>query len=497
MEKSIVQGAGEESGPKSQGFQIHIDKPELIFKALQDGVSGELGTHLLQDPLREIKIKATKEPNGFNLVAKIRLSLGASMDRGIHERDLIKTIVGEYPEAKERGGNYIIQLADKTQLVIGRGSVGLDEIMISTGCVEDFIDKSIQLVPEPKLENEEFNRATTSFIGFVEKAVDKIYEIDKKDSPDEIMTLHSPKQGMNGGLGGLGGLFGETKTPEELLGKIAVEKPNVTFEQIGGLGGAKREVQGLAFALKNPELYLKWETKPPKGIILFGEPGTGKTLLAKALASQADAQFFHVKSSDIASKWYGDSEKIVSSIFELANQSEKKTIIFFDEIDAIAPFREGAHEATHRVISTLLENMDGMASNNNVMVVASTNRLNSIEPALLRAGRFDRWVEAPLPDEEGRKQIFTIHMNIAQEIAKRELFNNVNLEVLVSKTEKLSGADISELIRRTLEEKVRQEGMGNGVNLVSTEDVLKELENYEKIRKTRKQMGFVPQEKEK
>ena len=149
--------------------------------------------------------------------------------------------------------------------------------------------------------------------------------------------------------------------------------------------------------MKNPELYRKWGTKPPKGIILYGDPGTGKTLLAKALASQAEARFFHVEASDVASKWYGESEKMVKDIFRLASRNGDKTIIFFDEIDAIAPPREGAHEATQRVVSTLLENMDGIASHDNVMVVASTNRLESIDPALLRPGRFDRWVEVPLP----------------------------------------------------------------------------------------------------
>jgi proteasome regulatory subunit len=128
------------------------------------------------------------------------------------------------------------------------------------------------------------------------------------------------------------------------------------------------------------------------------------------------------------------------------------------------------------------------------MVVASTNRLDSIEPALLRAGRFDRWVEAPLPDEEGREQIFSIHMKKAEEIAQKELFSDVNLDVLVSKTQELSGADVAEIIRRALEEKVRQEGMGNHVESVITQDIANQLEGYEKIRRVRKQMGFISAE---
>lgn len=278
---------------------------------------------------------------------------------------------------------------------------------------------------------------------------------------------------------------------------MEIQRPDVKFENIGGQIEAKKEIQGLAFALKNPELYKKWGTNPPKGIILYGPPGTGKTLMAKALASQAKARFFHVEASDIASKWYGESEQIVKSIFDLAGQNGENTIIFFDEIDAIAPQREGAHEATQRVVGTLLENMDGMASRNNVMVVASTNRLNSIEPALLRAGRFDRWVEVPLPDEEGRKQIFNIHMSKAENIAGRSLFSGVNLDAIVPNTEKSSGADIAEIIRRALEEKVRQEGMGQDTGIVTTEDILRVLKNYERVGEMKRTMGFARPQQEK
>jgi transitional endoplasmic reticulum ATPase len=322
----------------------------------------------------------------------------------------------------------------------------------------------------------------------VEDAVKIVCASFEKSVPDETLILHPPAQEINGKK------FSESSsqmTPDALKGKIEIEKPNVKFDDIGGQSGAKKEIEGLAFALKNPDLYKKWGTKPPKGIILYGPPGTGKTLIAKALASQADARFFHVEASDIASKWYGESEQIVKSIFELANGTGENTIIFFDEVDAIAPERKGSHEATHRVVSTLLENMDGMASNNNVMVVASTNRLDSIDPALLRAGRFDRWVEVPLPDEEGRKQIFGIHMNKAGEVAGRNLFDNVNLDAIVPKAEKSSGADIAEIIRRTLEEKVRQEGMGMQPGEVTTEDILREMKNYERVKETKRTMGFL------
>lgn len=212
--------------------------------------------------------------------------------------------------------------------------------------------------------------------------------------------------------------------------------------------------------------------------------------MAKALASQAEARFLHVEASDIASKWYGESEKIVKSIFDLAASYGEPTIIFFDEVDAVAPQREGAHQATQRTVSTLLENMDGMTANPNVMVVASTNRLESVDSALIRAGRFDRWVEVPLPDEEGRKQILDIHMRKAEEVAGRSLFHQISSDTVVSAMERTSGADIAEIIRRVLEEKVRQEGMGQEATDVSTEDILREIKGYEKVRETKRRLGF-------
>jgi len=131
-----------------------------------------------------------------------------------------------------------------------------------------------------------------------------------------------------------------------------------------------------------------------------------------------------------------------------------------------------------------------------VMVVASTNRLNSIDPALVRAGRFDRWVEVTLPDEEGRKQILEIHMAKAQEVAGRTLFADVNLDIIVPKTEKSSGADLAEIVRRALEEKVRQEGTGVETGPVTTEDILREIQGYERTREVRKSIGFRPPQTE-
>ncbi len=261
---------------------------------------------------------------------------------------------------------------------------------------------------------------------------------------------------------------------------IEVENLDVTFDQIGGQDNAKREIEGVSFALSNPDAYKKWGTKPPKGVLLYGPPGTGKTLLAKALASSADARFLHVKASDMASMWYGESEILIQRIFDAAN-SGGKTIIFFDEIDSIVPSREGQHEATQRVVGTILQNIDGIGSNDNVIIVASTNRKQQIDPAMLRAGRLDKLVEVPPPTNDGRKQILNIHMAKADQLAERSMFMGVDTEELAKKTPGFTGADIEEIIRRTLEEKLRLEEKGENPDPeVSTRDILNEISKYER-----------------
>lgn len=492
-----------EGEQKPKGFQVKVESPDLVFGAIERSVSGELGKHLLESPIDEVSVELQAGKDTFNLLGEVSLDFEARHQRNVSDKTIRKLVAQRFvkhnPDGKivERGGNFIVTASRGTKLVLGEKSVGLDDILISTGLATQLIDEPLQIVPAPPSKRESYDVTMADFIDVFKATVEEAYKADGgKIPPDEELVLRPPKIGTNGRKGRGEGFFGDIKTPDQLLGKLEIGKPDVKFEDVGGQEQAKREIQGIAFALKNPELYKKWGTKPPKGIILYGPPGTGKTLMAKALASQADARFFHVEASDIASKWYGESEQIVKSIFELAGNTGENTIIFFDEMDAIAPQREGSHEATHRVVSTLLENMDGLASRNNVMVVASTNRLESIEPALLRAGRFDRWVEVPLPDEEGRKQIFNIHMKKAQDVAGRDLFNTVNLEAIISKTEKSSGADIAEIIRRALEEKVRQEGTGLQPGEITTEDILKEIKNYERVRETKRAMGFItPPEK--
>lgn len=480
---------GERTPPK--GFSIKVENPDLIFEAIRNGVSGEIGKHLLKNPISGVSAEIESNGDTFNLIGTIQLDPIASMKSRVDQKEIFQNVVQRFmqtnPEGQmtERGGNFIMTASRGTKLVFSN-ELGLSWLYLTTGLVRVGLSsyKGTQLIPAPGATAENFSTAINDFNDVLKVFVEETYRAYGQTTlPDEELVLRPPKVRANGMKGMGKKLFGGTETPKELLDRIEIEKPDIRFEDIGGQAEAKKEIQGLAFALKNPKLYRKWGTKPPKGIILHGPPGTGKTLMAKALASQADARFLHVSTSDIASKWYGESEQIVKTIFELASQDVGNTIIFFDEIDAIAPKREKSHEATHRALSTFLESMDGMSSHENVMVVASTNMLDAIDPALLRAGRFDRWVEVPLPDAEGRKQIFNIHMAIAEKIAGRKLFQEIDTKELAEKTDKFTGADIAETIRRTLEEKVRLEGtLSHEPEIVSTEDIKTRLFFYEKKR---------------
>ena len=186
--------------------------------------------------------------------------------------------------------------------------------------------------------------------------------------------------------------------------------PAVTYEDIGGIKPIIDKVREMIeLPLRHPELFEKLGVEPPKGVLLYGPPGTGKTLLAKAVANESGANFISISGPEVTSKWYGESEKKIRDIFDEAEKNAP-SIIFIDEIDALAPKREEVTgEVERRMVSQLLTCMDGLKKRGKTIVIAATNRVNSIDPALRRAGRFDREIEFPVPDRNGRLEIFKIH----------------------------------------------------------------------------------------
>lgn len=216
--------------------------------------------------------------------------------------------------------------------------------------------------------------------------------------------------------------------------------PEITYEDIGGLKEEVKKIREMVeIPMKHPEIFQKLGIEAPKGVLLHGPPGTGKTLLAKAVANESDANFILLNGPEIMSKYYGESEKKIRNIFEDAEKTAP-TIIFIDEIDAIAPKREEtAGEVERRVVSQILTMMDGLKSRGRVIVIGATNRINSIDPALRRPGRFDREIEISVPGKEGRLSILKIHTR------GMPLMKDVKLNEIASMTHGFVGADLESL----------------------------------------------------
>ena len=225
--------------------------------------------------------------------------------------------------------------------------------------------------------------------------------------------------------------------------EVSDEKiPEINYEDIGGLTEEIKKIREMVeIPMKHPEIFDKLGVQPPRGVLLHGPPGTGKTLLAKAVANESDANFILLNGPEIMSKFYGESEKKIRDIFEEAEKTAP-TIIFIDEIDAIAPKREEVTgEVERRVVSQLLTMMDGLKSRGKVIVIGATNRVNALDPALRRPGRFDRELEISVPGKEGRLAVLKIHTR------GMPLNKNVKLEEIANLTHGFVGADIEALTK--------------------------------------------------
>lgn len=234
--------------------------------------------------------------------------------------------------------------------------------------------------------------------------------------------------------------------------EVFIENPDVSWDEVGGLESVKRELQeAVEWPMKYPTLYSKLGHRMPRGILLHGPSGTGKTLMAKAVATESEANFISVRGPELLSKWVGESERGIREIFRRARQASP-CVIFFDEIDSIAPIRGvgGETAVTERVVSQLLTELDGIESLHGVVVLAATNRADMIDTALLRPGRFDKIILVPLPDKEGRKKILEINTKeipVIRESMVNSMKNPdyVDIDKIAEATDGMSGADVASI----------------------------------------------------
>ena len=228
------------------------------------------------------------------------------------------------------------------------------------------------------------------------------------------------------------------------LREVLIQTPNVTWDDVGGLESLKEELrEAIEWPIKHKDAFDYVGVETPKGILLHGPTGTGKTLIAKAVAKMTESNFISIKGPELLSKWVGESEKGVREIFRKARLAAP-CIIFLDEVDALVPRRGGSSDShvTENVVSQILTEIDGLEELHNVLIIGATNRLDIVDPAILRPGRFDRIIEVPLPDAKGRSNIFKIHTK------KKPLAKDVDLEKIVERTDGFSGADIAAIANR-------------------------------------------------
>lgn len=269
--------------------------------------------------------------------------------------------------------------------------------------------------------------------------------------------------------------------------EVLIEKPDVSWTDIGGMEEIKQKLEeAIEWPLKNPEVFKRMGVKPPKGILLYGAPGTGKTLLAKAVAKESEANFILVNGPALLSKWVGESEKAVREIFRKARQTAP-TILFFDEIDSLAPRRGGMSDDARtgeRVVNQILTEMDGLEALNDVIILAATNRPDIVDPALLRPGRFDRIIMASVPNEKAREKIFEVHTK------NMPLEKDIKIKDLAKKTEGYVGADIEGVCREAAMLALREDINAKKIKMKHFEQALDEVKPSvdKEIEKTYKEL---------
>ncbi len=277
----------------------------------------------------------------------------------------------------------------------------------------------------------------------------------------------------------------------EDLPEVEVVTPELSLDEIGGLEQVKKSLRDIAISFQHPEVMEKWGAKRPQGVLLYGEPGTGKTMLARALANEIGAEMWALQSTDIYDAWLGKSEQSIKKIFDHARSHKGRLIIFFDEFDSIVGTADtptsGGDRARNAVAGIFKQEMNTLAQDNpNVLIVAATNNLDGIDPALVRSGRFDHKVYVPMPDEDARQQIVsTVVANsiLRQETEDFRVFgDDLNVVKLATETDGMSGADITEIFRRLGLTRAMQEARtGQQQEPIKQDEIIQEIRKFRTV----------------
>jgi ATP-dependent 26S proteasome regulatory subunit len=272
----------------------------------------------------------------------------------------------------------------------------------------------------------------------------------------------------------------------DLTGRVETKiKSTITFDDVGGLRQAKTILKGFALALSAPDLYRQWGIEPPKGVLLYGPPGTGKSKLAQALATTSGAIFYHLKLMNLTSKFAANTADLLQEILKIA-MAEGPAVLFLDEAEALSLEHllppPQAREASARLVAALCEKLDAMSTTERILVIASTTHTDALDPALVAPGRLDHLIEIPPPDPAAQREILELIRLRTEKTAGRPLFEKIDYDKILPVMGGMSGADLSVIVRRALEVKVRAAAERPDVPPVSTDDLLDAIDSYKGVR---------------
>jgi transitional endoplasmic reticulum ATPase len=442
-------GCGKTMIARALSSEIKANYVELSGSEVFNALYGES-----EKAIKEKFNKAREKTPAIILIDEIDALGGArSAMRGELERRLVTTLLTEMDGLRSLG-NVIVVATTNTPDVLDPAlrRPGRFDYEIHIGVPDrkgrlDILKKLTKhMAISEDVDLDEIARRTHGFVGAdlmllcresAFEALTSKYSIEEltKGKPEITTGSKISKQDFDNAL---------KKVRPSALREFAVEVPTgLGWKDVGGLANIKDTIiQEIIRVLKDPESFEKVGITPVKGILLYGPPGTGKTLIARVIANEAEANFISIKGPEVLSKWFGESEQRIRTLFTKARESSP-CIIFFDEIDAISAARgKSVSDAADRVVNQLLTEMDGFQTGKHVCVIAATNRAELIDPALLRPGRFDYQLMVPLPDEAGREEIFKIHLR------SKPLADDIDIKTLVSDSKQFSGAHIEELCRR-------------------------------------------------